>query len=73
MFLYRLEASGSGFPPVAVIVLADSDEKAFTYARRQIERDFLGSVEIRDFAIVQKKTVSPGTAYTVEKNLSTEA
>jgi len=68
MFLYRLEASGKGFPPVAVIVLADSDEKAFAYAETQIERDFLGGIEIQEFVIFQKKRVSPGEGYTVEVN-----
>jgi hypothetical protein len=68
MHLYRLEASGKGFPPVTVIVLADSDDKAFSHAQAQIEKDFLGSIVIEDFVMVQKKRVQSGEGYTVEKN-----
>ncbi|MFC4769325.1 DUF3906 family protein [Effusibacillus consociatus] len=73
MFLYRLEAKGEGFPPVSVILLAESDDKAFTYAQEQIEKDFLGSIVIEDFVLIQKKRVSPGEGYTVEKNPALEA
>ncbi|WP_018130424.1 DUF3906 family protein [Effusibacillus pohliae] len=72
MFLYRLEASGQGFPPLSVIVLAESDEQAFLHAQAQIERDFLGSIAIQEFVLVQKKPVVAGQAYTVEKRLDQE-
>lgn len=66
MFLYRLEATGKGFAPSKVIVLAESEEGAFQAAEALLERNALGLIEVEEFALVEKKRVESGNGYVIE-------
>lgn len=66
MFLYRLEASGQGFPASQVVVVAEDEEQAFQAAESLLERNALGLIQIKDMAIVEKKRVDKGSGYVLE-------
>lgn len=68
MFLYKLELSTAANSYVAVLV-ADSDEKAFTYAESLLKRQHLIPPDIRAISLVEKKYVERGKGYIVPTNL----
>jgi hypothetical protein len=64
MFLYKIEIEleqGSG----QLIVLAETDEKAFETVDSQLERHYLKMPVLKSAAIVEKKRTSPGAGYYV--------
>jgi hypothetical protein len=65
MFLYKVEiALNQGL--VYLIVLAESDERAFGYAESHLTRHFIACPEVKEMAIVEKKRVEKGAGYVVE-------
>jgi len=67
MFLYRLEASGQGFPSSQVVVVAEDEEQAFQAAESLLERNAHGLIQIKDIAIVEKKRLEKGSGYILEQ------
>lgn len=65
MFLYKIEIA---MPErkAALIVLADSDDKAFEYAEGHLARHYVKSPEVLEMALVEKKRVEKGSGYVLE-------
>ncbi len=68
MFLYRLEARGTGFPSSQAVVVAEDEEQAFQAAEGLLERNALGFITITDIAIVEKKRIENGSGYVIERD-----
>jgi len=66
MFLYKLEASGQGFPPSQVIVVAADEEAAFLAADALLEKNALGFIEVEQIALVEKKRLEASNGYVLE-------
>ncbi|MFD2671122.1 DUF3906 family protein [Marinicrinis sediminis] len=65
MYLYRIEATIAGALTV-VIVIADSDEKAFDYAEQQLEKHFIAKPVVEELCVLEKKRMSAGNGYVIE-------
>ncbi|BCJ88440.1 DUF3906 family protein [Effusibacillus dendaii] len=66
-YLYKLEAVLPADRLLTVIVIADSDEKAFAYAENNIVRHTIVPPKIEQLGIVQKKPLGRGgVGYVVE-------
>ncbi|EXX85517.1 hypothetical protein BG53_08030 [Paenibacillus darwinianus] len=65
MFLYKIEIELPG-KLAHLILLADGDEKAFSYVESHVARHFVQTPEIRSTAIVEKKRLEPGSGYLIE-------
>lgn len=66
MFLYKLEIVTEENGSYAVIVLAESDEQAFSYADSQFRRQLLQPPAIKELSLVEKKYVEKGKGYVLE-------
>lgn len=66
MFLYKLEITTEENESYAAIILAESDEKAFSYAESQFRRQLLTPPKIKELSIVEKKYVEKGKGYVLE-------
>ncbi|ERI06653.1 DUF3906 family protein [Aneurinibacillus aneurinilyticus] len=66
MFIYRLEVTFEDESAAAVVVIHDSEEKAFRSAQNQIERHFIPVKPIKELAIVEKKPAEAGRSYVIE-------
>jgi len=65
MFLYKIEIELEG-QLAYLIVLADSDEKAFSYVESQVVRHYVANPEVKQVSIVEKKRVEKGSGYFIE-------
>ncbi|HJV47605.1 MAG TPA: DUF3906 family protein [Bacillota bacterium] len=66
-FMYKLEVVLANDQLLTVIVMADSDELAFTYAENHIDRHTIVPPKIQQLSIVQKKPMERGgVGYVVE-------
>jgi len=65
MFLYKLEAKTEG-GLLPVVVLAETDEKAFAAAESQLIRHFVAPPGIKELVIVEKKRAEKGAGYVLE-------
>ncbi|UFJ39210.1 DUF3906 family protein [Brevibacillus humidisoli] len=66
MFLYKLEVITQSAGPFVAVVLADSDEKAFSYAESQLNRQHLIPPTIQEISLVEKKRVEKGKGYVIQ-------
>ncbi|GGG15504.1 DUF3906 family protein [Paenibacillus abyssi] len=67
MFLYKIEIEYE--EKIAyLIVLADSDEKAFATVEGNAAKHFVKTPDIRSIAIIEKKRTEPGNGYLIEVN-----
>lgn len=68
MYLYRMEVlSDQG--KLVVITAAEDEEKAFHAVDEHVERHFLAMPDIREVTLLEKKRLTPGTAYVIETGL----
>lgn len=66
-YLYKLEVVLQENRLLTVIVISDSDEKAFTYAESNLLRHTVAPPKIRELSIVQKKPLGRGgVGYVIE-------
>ncbi|WNQ09754.1 DUF3906 family protein [Paenibacillus aurantius] len=65
MFLYKLEIVLKD-QTVYLVVLAESDEKAFQSLEGQLARHFIRTPEVLEAAIVEKKRADKGAGYVIE-------
>ena len=65
MFLYKIEIELPG-KLAHLILLADNDEKAFSYAESHVARHFVKTPGIRSIAIVEKKRPELGSGFLIE-------
>ncbi|MBA4492780.1 DUF3906 family protein [Paenactinomyces guangxiensis] len=66
MYLYRLEAEVEEKGIYHIIVLAPSDEKAFDYAEKELERYTIATPEVKEWVLEEKKRVRSGAGYVIE-------
>ncbi|RKD26731.1 hypothetical protein BEP19_16140 [Ammoniphilus oxalaticus] len=67
VFLYKVEAVLSENKLMTIIVVAGSDEKAFTSAENNLVRHTISSPNIQQLSIVEKKPLSRGgVGYVIE-------
>lgn len=66
-YLYKLEAVLADEKLMTIIVVADADEKAFTYAENHLLRHTIVPPTVKELSIVQKKPMQRGgVGYVVE-------
>ncbi|WP_106766320.1 DUF3906 family protein [Paenibacillus faecalis] len=65
MYLYRLEVECSK-GKLTVITAAEDEEKAFRAVDEHMERHFLTMPDIHEVTLLEKKRISPGTAYVID-------
>lgn len=65
MFLYRIEMTMPEGKAV-LIVLSESDAKAFEYAEGHLARHYIKTPEVLEMVLVEKKRVEKGSGYIVE-------
>jgi hypothetical protein len=65
MFLYKIEIQLQGKLSY-LILLSDSDEKAFAAVEGHVARHFIKTPELQSVAIVEKKRPELGTGYLIE-------
>ncbi len=65
MYLYKIEMELAD-QLAYLIVIADSEEKAFSYVEGHVARHFIASPEIRQLTIVERKRIEPGSGYVIE-------
>jgi|GEM_PF-2480197 len=66
MFLYKLEVVTEDSGSLVVIMLAESDEKAFAYAEQQIRREFEVAPKVTEMTLVEKKYVEKAKGYLIK-------
>ncbi|MGD8188658.1 DUF3906 family protein [Brevibacillus ginsengisoli] len=66
MFLYKLEIITEENQSLVAVILAETDEKAFSYAESQIRRQFLVPPKLTQISLVEKKYVEKGKGYLIE-------
>lgn len=66
MFLYKIEITTRDLSSLVAIVIADSDEKAFSYAESQVRRQYVIVPEISEISLVEKKYLDKGKGYLIE-------
>lgn len=65
MFLYKIEIELKE-QLVYLLVIAESDEKAFSYVEGHLARHFIANPEVKETSIVEKKRVEKGSGYIIE-------
>jgi hypothetical protein len=63
LYLYRLVAEKEPDGSYTVIVLAPTEEKAFEYAEKELERYTIKTPAVKEWVIEEKKRVRQGTGY----------
>lgn len=63
LYLYRLIAEKEQTGAYTVVVLAPTEEKAFEYAEKELERYTIKLPAIKEWVIEEKKRVRQGTGY----------
>ncbi|MFS8631651.1 MAG: DUF3906 family protein [Bacillales bacterium] len=63
LYLYRLVAEKEQTGVYNIIVLAPTEEKAFEYAEKELERYTIKPPVIKEWVIEEKKRVRQGTGY----------
>ncbi|WP_438448587.1 DUF3906 family protein [Gorillibacterium sp. sgz5001074] len=66
MFLYKIEITMPEGKKAALIVLADSDAKAFEYAEGHLARHYIKAPEVLEMVMLEKKRVEKGSGYVIE-------
>ncbi|MCR8643887.1 DUF3906 family protein [Paenibacillus sp. N1-5-1-14] len=65
MFMYKMEIELSD-QLVYLIVVADSDEKAFDYAESNLAKHFIATPEVKQLSMIEKKRLDKGNGYIIE-------
>lgn len=65
MFLYKIEIELLD-KMAYLILLAETDETAFSVVESHVTRHFIKQPEIRSIAIVEKKRLEAGNGYVIE-------
>lgn len=65
MYLYKIEATLESGQAV-IVLLADSDEAAFSYVEGHLARHYIKSPVVLELALVEKKRVEKGSGYVIE-------
>lgn len=68
--MYRIEIETND-QSAYLIVLSESDEKAFEYAEDHLVRHFVKKPEVKQLSIVEKKRVQAGSGYLIETKNNT--
>jgi hypothetical protein len=63
--MYKLEAEIQAAKTV-LIVLAESDEKAFEAAEEHLVRHYIAKPEVKELSILEKKQAAAGAGYVIE-------
>jgi hypothetical protein len=66
MFLFRVEVTYADRSRAEVIVLQESEEKAFKSASGQIEHHNLPPKQVKEMVIVEKKPAAAGRGYVID-------
>ncbi|MDP5274532.1 DUF3906 family protein [Chengkuizengella axinellae] len=69
MFLYKLEIQLKD-QIIYLVVIAESDEKAFDYAESSVAVHFVKMPEVLESCIVEKKRLTKGSGYVIETNIT---
>lgn len=65
MYLYRIEIE-TNEQLVYLIVVAETDEQAFSYVESHIDRHFIKAPELKEICILEKKRLDKGAGYVIE-------
>ncbi|WP_442601372.1 DUF3906 family protein [Paenibacillus sp. KN14-4R] len=65
MFMYKMEIELQD-QLVYLIVIADSDEKAFDYVESHLAKHFIATPEVKQLSMVEKKRLDKGAGYIIE-------
>ncbi|MBT2666987.1 MULTISPECIES: DUF3906 family protein [Bacillaceae] len=66
MNLYRFEVTIKE-KPIHVIIVADSDEKAFELVDIELEKHFLKMPEVDDISLYEKKKIKNGAGFVLSE------
>ncbi|GAB6492202.1 hypothetical protein OA45_00237 [Bacillus sp. UMTAT18] len=66
MDLYRFEAV-LGNSIVPIVVVAESEEKAFKMAEIELEKHFLPLPEVKEIALFEKKKIRKSAAFVIHE------
>ncbi|EJS75216.1 DUF3906 family protein [Bacillus cereus] len=66
MDLYRLEAVLAN-AVVPIVVVAESEEKAFKLAEIELEKHFLPLPEVKEISLFEKKKIRKGAAFVIHE------
>ncbi|MEI7026831.1 DUF3906 family protein [Paenibacillus sp. y28] len=66
MYLYKIEIELVEADTAHLIVLAETDEKAFGYVEENLARHFVAVPATKSIAIIQKKRIEAGAGYIIE-------
>ncbi|BCC11001.1 TPA: DUF3906 family protein [Bacillus cereus] len=66
MDLYRFEAVLEN-SIVPIVVVAESEEKAFKMAEIELEKDFLPLPEVKEIALFEKKKIRKSAAFVIHE------
>ncbi|EJS67386.1 DUF3906 domain-containing protein [Bacillus cereus] len=66
MDLYRLEAVLAN-AIVPIVVVAESEEKAFKLAEIELEKHFLPLPEVKEISLFEKKKIRKGAAFVIHE------
>ncbi|AIM05333.1 TPA: DUF3906 family protein [Bacillus anthracis] len=68
MDLYRFEAVlENSIVPIVVVVVAESEEKAFKMAEIELEKHFLPLPEVKEIALFEKKKIRKSAAFVIHE------
>lgn len=65
MFLYKIEITMTE-GKATLIVIAESDAKAFEYAEGHLVRHYVKTPEVLESVLLEKKRVEKGSGYVIE-------
>ncbi|MCP1494920.1 hypothetical protein J2Y73_004951 [Peribacillus frigoritolerans] len=66
MNLYRFEVTIKG-KPIHVIIVADSDEKAFELVDIELEKHYLKMPEVDDISLYEKRKIKNGAGFVLSE------
>ncbi|WP_433771550.1 DUF3906 family protein [Bacillus wiedmannii] len=66
MDLYRFEAALAN-TIVPIVVVAESEEKAFKLAEIELEKHFLPLPEVKEISLFEKKKIRKGAAFVIHE------
>lgn len=66
MNLYRFEVTIKE-KPIHVIIVADSDEKAFDLVDIELEKHYLKTPEVDDFSLYEKRKIKNGAGFVLSE------
>ena len=67
LFLYKIEVVFLDKSKATVVLMHDSEEKAFKSAENQLELNYLPPKKVSEMALVEKKLLGKGRGYVIEQ------